>query len=50
MDRRAKYLGLDTPTKIDIRERIIEEAHRLGLDEAEMLQAAEEILNEGNFN
>ena len=50
MDRRAKYLGLDGPIKIDMRQRIIDEAHRLGLDEAEMLAAAEEILREGTWD
>lgn len=44
IDRRAKLLGLDAPTRIDIRELVIEEARGLGLSEAEALAAAEEIL------
>lgn len=47
MERRAKMMGLDAPTRIDITQRIIEEAARYDLDADELLEAAEEIIKEG---
>ena len=44
MDRRSKYLGLDAAVRINIEDRLREEARRLGLDENDALAAAEEIL------
>ena len=44
MERRAKYLGLDAAVRINIEERLREEARKLGVDENEAVAAAEEIL------
>jgi len=46
-DRRAKYLGLDAPSKIDITHRVRELAEQEGLDPEEAVQAAEELLRIG---
>ena len=44
MERRARLLGLDAPMKVNIEDRLREEARRLGLNEHDVLAAAEEIL------
>jgi hypothetical protein len=43
-DRRAKYLGLDAPAKVDITYRVRELAEQYGLDPDEAVRAAEEML------
>ncbi len=44
MERRSKLLGLDAAVRANIEDRLREEARRLGLDENDVLAAAEEIL------
>lgn len=46
MERRAKLLGLDAPTKIDWRDSAAETAKALGLDPAEVLAEAEALFDE----
>ncbi len=45
MERRAKLLGLDAPTKIDIEAEVREFARAMGRDEAEAVKQAIEIIN-----
>lgn len=47
MERRARLLGLDQPLKVDIREELLEEAKKMGLDEDAAIAAVEEILRVG---
>ena len=44
MERRSKLLGLDAAVRVNIEDRLREEARRLGLDEHDVIAAAEEIL------
>lgn len=44
MERRAKLLGLDAPTRIDIEGRLRELAAREGLDEEEVIREATRII------
>ena len=44
MERRSKLLGLDAAVRVNIEDRLREEARRLGLDEHDVLAAAEDIL------
>lgn len=46
MERRAKYLGLDAPARIDIEQRIRFAAAELGLDPDEAIAEAQRILKE----
>jgi hypothetical protein len=46
MERRAKLLGLDAPTKIDWRDSAAQTAKDLGLDPSEVLAEAEAIFDE----
>ncbi len=48
-DARAKLLGMYRPMKIDITDRLREDAQRLGLDPGRVLAAAGEILEEQGF-
>lgn len=47
MDRRAKLLGLDAPLKIDIEQRIRQDAESMGLDPDEAVREAQGILHAG---
>jgi hypothetical protein len=47
MDRRARYLGLDAPTKVDITARVRGWAEELGLDPDQAVAEAEQLLRSG---
>lgn len=49
MERRAKLLGLDAPSKVDITHRVRELAEQEGLDPNEAVQAAEELLRSSGY-
>ena len=49
MDRRATYLGLDAPVKIDLEQRIREGAEAEGLDADEAVAIANEVIRENRW-
>ena len=49
MDRRATYLGLDAPVKVDLEQRIREGAMAEGLDPDEAVAIANEVIKENRW-
>ena len=49
MERRAVYLGLDMPIKIDLEQRIREGAEAEGLDPEEAIAIANEVIRENRW-